>query len=939
MDSRWPLIGREGELAACREALGTNENAGIVFAGETGVGLTALARAAADLPRQNGYQVTWLSGMAADTSVPLGALAPVLPPGWRPDDHPLEVINAVAQRFVELGGRNGAALVIDDVHLLDPSSAALVAQLAVRRAVFVVLTVHRGRPVHSPISMLWKDSVVRRIDVPPLPGQALDSLMDLELRGDVDGVTRHRLRQAAAGRPAVLCELLASGVHSGALRRSRFGVWQWKGYLAGSLRVTELVASRLEACPPAVRHALEVVAVAGGRLPLSIVEQLVDPGALAEAERSGLLRAEIAGKRAISYLVNPLHGHAIRDLTPATAARAILTRLVSVTSAMPMRRWDDAVRVARWQHNAGAVSQPSVLLPAARLVRHSDPVLAEWCARAARDAGQGVEADLLLAQVLEVSGRCVEAAALLDSVAAQDGRHATTAAAVHYWGLGSRDRAEAALERANSEPDRVVAEALRSAILLFEGSAVEALEVARTVLSGESVGGQAVGGQAVGGQAVGGQAVGGEARGGQAVGGQAVVWAAAAGAGAAGLLGRFDEALEMRERGLAAIGPDQARTPWAHAQVEYGACAAMYLCGDVAGASRVADEGYRAAAAAQSPVLLGGWALFRGVLATASGRAVTAQVLLREAATLLEETDARLHRFCLTQLAGAAALAGQAAAEGGREARLRAGGSRDDGLRGDGGGRDAGRAGEGIAGEGIAGEGIAGEGIAAGGDGAGRVLRPWSDRALAWVLVGDGLIGEAMAMLTRAAETAASPTAQAYLLYDVARLGAAAGVEARLKELARRLGSRFTHALATCATALTTTDHPRPDLIARAATTLAELGHVPLAAEAMSVAARAAKRLGHKSRAMLYVEEATALAGMCEGLRTPLLTFAARPALTAREREVLLMAAGHTSAQIASRLGVAVSTVNNHLANAYAKLGIAGRRELVALLGGKLWGC
>jgi DNA-binding CsgD family transcriptional regulator len=31
-----------------------------------------------------------------------------------------------------------------------------------------------------------------------------------------------------------------------------------------------------------------------------------------------------------------------------------------------------------------------------------------------------------------------------------------------------------------------------------------------------------------------------------------------------------------------------------------------------------------------------------------------------------------------------------------------------------------------------------------------------------------------------------------------------------------------------------------------------------------------------------------------------------------------------------------VSTVNNHLANAYFKLGIAGRRELVALLGGKL---
>ena len=939
MNARWPLIGREGELAACREALSTHDFGGIVLVGETGVGLTALAHATADWLRETGCHTTWLSGMAADSSVPLCALAPILPPGWRPDDHPLEVINAVAERFAELGGRDGAALVIDDAHMLDSSSAALVAQLAVRRAAFVVLTVHRGRPVHSPISMLWKDSVVRRIDVPPLPGEALDSLMDLELGGGVDGVTRHRLRQAAAGRPAVLRELLASGVHSGALRE-RFGVWQWKGYLAGSLRVTELVASHLESFPSPVRHALEVVAVAGGQLPLSIVEQLVDPAALAEAERSGLLQAETQGKRTVSRLVNPLHGHAIRDLTPATTARAILVRLVSVMAATPMRRRDDAVRVARWQHDAGVASEPAVLLPAARLVRHSDPVLAEWCARAARDAGHGVEADLLLAQMLEFSGRSAEAATVLAGVAAghaEDGAHAAAAATVYYWGLGRRDRAEAALDQAKTEPDRALAAALRSWILLFEGGAEEALEVARTVLSGRYAGDQAT------------------------------IWAAAAGAGAAGLLGRFDEALRMRERGLAAAGFHSARLPWAQAQVEYGACAAMFFCGDIAGASRIAEEGYLAAASAHSPLLLGGWALFRGVLAMAAGRVVTAQAMLREAAALLEETDTRMHNFCLAQLAGAVALAGnttnttrlagptaeagrdagRGGAEGGRDAgkgRV-GGGGHDVGWAGEG-GRDAGRgqaeggrdAGKGRVGGGGRDVGWAGEGVLVPEEGVNSVLRPWHERALAWVLVGKGLVGEAIAVLTRAAAAAGSPTVEAHLLYDVARLGAAAGVEARLTELAQQLDSRFAHALATCAGALTTADHPRPDLIARAATALADLGHMPLAAEAMSVAARAARRLGHRARALLYIEEAAALGGLCEGLRTPLLTFVARPALTPREREVLLMAAGHTSVQIASRLGVAVSTVNNHLASAYAKLGIAGRRELVALLGGKLWG-
>jgi len=54
--------------------------------------------------------------------------------------------------------------------------------------------------------------------------------------------------------------------------------------------------------------------------------------------------------------------------------------------------------------------------------------------------------------------------------------------------------------------------------------------------------------------------------------------------------------------------------------------------------------------------------------------------------------------------------------------------------------------------------------------------------------------------------------------------------------------------------------------------------------------------------------------------------------LTARERDVVLLAAAHTSAEIADRLHLAVSTVNNNLARAYAKLGITGRSDLRDLL-------
>lgn len=54
-------------------------------------------------------------------------------------------------------------------------------------------------------------------------------------------------------------------------------------------------------------------------------------------------------------------------------------------------------------------------------------------------------------------------------------------------------------------------------------------------------------------------------------------------------------------------------------------------------------------------------------------------------------------------------------------------------------------------------------------------------------------------------------------------------------------------------------------------------------------------------------------------------------ALSAREREVVdLAASGHTAREIAARLFIGKRTVETHIANAYAKLGVANRRELRA---------
>jgi DNA-binding CsgD family transcriptional regulator len=54
--------------------------------------------------------------------------------------------------------------------------------------------------------------------------------------------------------------------------------------------------------------------------------------------------------------------------------------------------------------------------------------------------------------------------------------------------------------------------------------------------------------------------------------------------------------------------------------------------------------------------------------------------------------------------------------------------------------------------------------------------------------------------------------------------------------------------------------------------------------------------------------------------------------LSPRQREILaLVAAGRTSKEIASALGISESTVNWHLANVFVRLGASSRAEAVAL--------
>ncbi|MFB0619564.1 LuxR C-terminal-related transcriptional regulator [Streptomyces sp. AGS-58] len=153
-----------------------------------------------------------------------------------------------------------------------------------------------------------------------------------------------------------------------------------------------------------------------------------------------------------------------------------------------------------------------------------------------------------------------------------------------------------------------------------------------------------------------------------------------------------------------------------------------------------------------------------------------------------------------------------------------------------------------------------------------------------------------------------------HALYGAVRLGAPREAVGRLPA-----GSVF----ARHAEALARGDGSALD---RAAQALAGRGFLLYAAEAHAQAARAHR---DPRAARLSRTRAVALARRCEGARTPALTGLLLGELTARQRQIVaLAAAGLSNREIAEKLTLSVRTVGNHLYGAYTRLGTAGRGTL-----------
>ena len=890
MADGWPLVGRDDELEYVLRSL--EERDGVLLAGEAGVGKSRLASEVLAAAAALGWSTVALGVGAESAAVPFAPFAPLLG-----EDAAGDGVDRFMRATRALEARGERVLLhIDDAHLLDEVSTAFVRHLLAAATARLLLTARSGAPMPSALATAWQSGLVLRVELQPLARGEVESLLERGLGAPVDLATTRWVWRTSGGNPLFVRELVLDALESGGIEQ-RQGRWTLTTPTTSpGPRLLEVVAARLGTITDDEREAVELLAV-GEPLGLALFEHLVGPERVQSLERQGLVATREDRLRVQVTLAHPLHGEVIREGLGASTARARRRRLIEALSATGAKRPGDALRIAMWRCDVGDTGDWQPILEAAKdLSKAFDrPVAGFW--RGDKEVEDIVplgrshlEVALRLARSAHLQAASIDSAFVVFGLLMRLGRFEEAEeidSGVDDLVRSPEDMLAAARMRASAaffygaDIDRALTE-LRAAEAALDDPALVA--AARTTTAQLHVFGRRHLPEAIEiGLAVG------EMEGAARLDRLAGPTVAAA---AMAELGQTSRAVDVIDRLIGEMRVDDDATVLG--LIMSGRVVVLALAGRYAEAEQLATIGLQVSHASGSDEGAGVSSAMLASIELALGKVASSARSAREAVERLADVDILgARRSALVTGTTALALAGDLPA--------------------------------------------ATRGVAALDD----LPRPqgWHDDeevlARAWVDVLAGRASAAVARLEAAAERArydGRSVRELTLLHAIARLGNAAAVAARVEELAPSVDTTVAPGIADFVAGVAGRDAVR---LAAAAECFAGAGARLLEAESWAQAAVVLDGEGRRSSAAAAATRSRVALEACEGASTPALDVAGpKHLLTKRESEIAELAArGLTDREIADTLVVSPRTVQTHLYNAYAKLGVDGRAGLADVLG------
>ena len=485
--TRWQFVGRDTELEGMLDALRDPEVVGVVLHGPPGVGKTRLAEECLAAAASAGWWCVRAVASERTRHVPLGAIAHLLPPRILLERNDSATLFPKVAATVKARGRGRPVVVlIDDLHLLDSTTATLLGQLLDAGLNFLLGTVRAGESVPGTVAGLWRHDRMRRIDLNDFSREVVDGLLHIALGGPVATDAIDAVWTASRGNVLFVRELVLGAIESGHLIEER-GVWRVSGPLTATARLVDTITARVEVLDEPSRAALDRVAL-WEPVGLVTLEAAAGPDAVEALERSGLVRVVTEGRRQNVMLTHPLYGEIVREAMPATTRRRLLLERIRWIEDHGARRREDIVTVSIAQLDATGSADPALLTSAAWLARcNEDHLQVERLARAAIADGVTPEAGLLLGEALHELARYEEAGdvltAALERVDRADARLFAPLVEMQVrnlmWGLQRADEAAATLQSyqdsATDAATRVELVAEEAMLLAYTGRPLDTL--------------------------------------------------------------------------------------------------------------------------------------------------------------------------------------------------------------------------------------------------------------------------------------------------------------------------------------------------------------------------------------------------------------------------------------------------------------------------------
>jgi DNA-binding NarL/FixJ family response regulator len=862
------MTGRIEEQAYLKAAISDPLQAGVLVAGGAGVGKTRLLREV--IEGQTDSRVELVTATESARPLPFGALAHLLPEDLGAIDR-VDLLAVIGRHLVRRAEGRSLIVAVDDMHLLDAFSAALVHHIATASLAKVLLTLRSGEPAPDALTALHRDGIVSRLELRPISRVDFDALVQGALEGTTESFTLDRIWAVTQGNVLFARELISDALGAGTLVVDR-GMWCWTGGLGVAPRLRETMAARLGSLSPMERSFLEVLAV-GEPLSLASTERLAPGVSVPDLERRSLLTTESADQRTLVRLAHPIFSETLRAGLSVSLRRQINHDLAEDLANASDEQPGDALRLALLREAAGEAAEPGLLAEAARNANLlSDHALAERLARASARGGYGFGAHLQLGLALMGQRRFEESEAVIVTLVGTEPdddareRLADAAAQVLGHGLGRVDKALGILESIERDVTDPATAALvrchRATLLVFGARFDEAAELGMEALS--------------------------------SVNDDRIVVRSLSPVGTSLVMsGRINEALALTEGALEPALRVRDRLPRAPVWAASARITSLFFAGRPDESLRLLDMAQEARANLPMQVLAAA-AAYRGRILLSLGKPRAAARCLNDAAATLRNFSISVESsWCFALIAEALALLG-------RHEEAKAAAAEAVALRRP-------------------------EIV---------VHQVDQMRALAWVDAQAGLTSSAIDQLWAAADLAAARGQRGFeifILADLLRLGEHQCAE-RTQQVAERVDGAWSTAIAAHAAAILTSDSVALEAAAEA---FAAIGSSLVAAELWASASTARRAEGLRARANAAARRSFALAGLCEGAHTPALSGTVRPTpLTRRERETATLAAGGaTNAQIAATLSLSERTVESHLYSTFAKLGISDRNQLADALG------